>query len=70
MDTISITLTRENAQRICNALITEAVQLSEQSRTIGVDCMHPDFFHDEWNKVNQVWLQVYKAIHPETEKED
>ena len=70
MDTISITLTRENAQRICNALITEAVQLSEQSRTIGVDCMHPDFFHDEWNKVNRVWLQVYNAIHPENEKED
>ena len=32
--------------------------------------MHPDFFHDEWNKVNRVWLRVYNAIHPETEKED
>ena len=70
MDTITITITRENAQRICNALITEAVQLSEQSKTIGVDWMHPDFFHDEWNKVNRVWLRVYNAIHPETEKED
>lgn len=70
MEQVTITLNREDAQRICNALITEAVQLSEQSKTIGVDCMHPDFFHDEWNKVNRVWLQVYNAIHPETEKED
>lgn len=70
MDTITITIPREDAQRICNALITEAIHFSEQSRTIGVDCMHPDFFHNEWNKVNRVWLQVYNAIHPETEKED
>lgn len=70
MDTITITLPREDAQRICNALITEAVHISEQSNTIGVDCMHPDYYHDEWNKVNRVWLRVYNAIHPETEKED
>ena len=70
MAQINITLTREDAQRICNALITEAVHFSEQSKTIGVDCLHPDFFHDEWYKVNKVWLQVYNAIHPETEKED
>ena len=70
MAQINITLTREDAQRICNALITEAVHFSEQSRTIGVDCMHPDFFHNEWNKVNRVWIQVYNALHPETEKED
>lgn len=70
MKTITITLTAEEAQRICNALITEAVHFSEQSKTIGVDCMHPDFYHDEWNKVIRVWLRVYNAIHPETEKED
>jgi hypothetical protein len=70
MKTITITLTAEEAQRIANALNLQAVNFSGQSETVGVDCMHPDFFHDEWNKVNRVWLQVYNAIHPETEKED
>ena len=70
MKTITITLTREEMERIKNALNTEAIHFSGLSKTVGVDCMHPDFFHDEWNKVNRVWLQVYNAIHPETEKED
>ena len=70
MEQITITLTREELTMIKDALITEAVHFSEQSKTIGVDCMHPDFFHDEWNKVNRVWLRVYNALHPETEKED
>ena len=70
MEQVTITLTRENAQRICNALITEAVQLSEQSRTIGVDCMHPDFWHREWDTTTKLWCKVYEILHPETEKED
>lgn len=70
MDTITITLTREELTLIKDALNTQAVHYSGLSKTIGVDCMHPDFFHDEWNKVNRVWLRVYNAIHPETEKED
>ena len=70
MEQITITLTREELTMIKDALNTEAVHFSEQSKTIGVDCMHPDFFHDEWNKVNRVWLRVYNALHPETEKED
>ena len=70
MDTITITLPREDAQRICNALITEAVHISEQSKTIGVDCMHPDLWHREWNETTKLWCKVYEILHPETEKED
>ena len=70
MDTITITLTREEMERIKNALNTEAVHFSGLSRTVCVDCMHPDFWHREWNEATALWLKVYNAIHPETEKED
>lgn len=70
MEQVTITLNREDAQRICNALITEAVQLSEQSKTIGVDCMHPDFYHRLWNDTTKLWCKVYEILYPETEKED
>ena len=69
MDTINITINREDAQRICNALITEAVHFSEQSKTIGVDCMHPDFFHREWDTTTALWCKVIRALHPETDNE-
>lgn len=69
MDTINITINREDAQRICNALITEAVHFSEQSKTIGVDCMHPDIWHRLWNKTNILWCKVYRTFNPETDNE-
>ena len=70
MDTITITLTREEMERIKNALNTEAVHFSEQSNTIGVDFMHPDFYHHEWETTTKLWYKVYEILHPETEKED
>ena len=70
MEQITITLNREDAQRICNALITEAVHFSEQSKTIGVDCMHPDFWHRRWDEITTLWCKVYDTLNPETEKED
>lgn len=70
MDTITITLTREEMQRLANALNTEAIHFSELSRTIGVDCMHPDVWHREWDNTNHLWVKIYEAIHPETIKED
>ena len=70
MKTITITLTAEEAQRIANALNLQAVNFSGQSETVGVDCLHPDFWHREWNEATALWLKVYNAIHPETDKED
>lgn len=70
MEQITITLTREELERIQNALNTEAIRFSGLSKTIGVDCMHPDMWHDEWDKTNRIWCKIYDAIHPETEKED
>ena len=70
MKTITITLTAEEAQRIANALNLQAIRFSGLSKTIGVDCLHPDFWHREWNEATALWLKVYNAIHPETEKED
>ena len=70
MKTITITLTAEETQRIANALNLQAVSFSSHSKTIGVDCLHPDFWHREWNEATALWLKIYNAIHPETEKED
>ena len=70
MDTITITLTREEIERIMNALNTEASHFSGFSMTIGVDCMHPDLWHREWDKTNRLWVKIYEALHPETVKED
>ena len=70
MDTINITLTREEMERIKNALNTEAVHFSGLSRTIGVDCMHPDFWHREWDKTSELWCKVYRTLNPENEQED
>ena len=70
MEQITITLTREEMERIKNALNTEAIHFSGLSKTVGVDCMHPDLWHCEWEKTNHLWVKIYEAIHPETEKED
>ena len=70
MKTITITLTAEETQRIANALNLQAVNFSSQSETVGVDCMHPDFWHREWNEATALWLKIYNALHPETDKED
>lgn len=70
MDTITITLTREEMERIKDALNTEAVHFSGLSKTIGVDCLHPDFWHREWDTTTKLWCKVYEILHPETEKED
>ncbi len=70
MDTITLTLTQEEAVRIKDALNLQAVNFANDSTTIGVDCLHPDYFHREWYATNLLWLKVYNAIHPETEKED
>lgn len=70
MNSITLTLTREEAQRIADVLNTQAVKYGNESSTIGVDCLHPDFWHREWNEATALWLKVYNAIHPETEKED
>lgn len=70
MKTITITLTAEEAQRILDALNTEAVHFSGLSKTIGVDCLHPDLWHREWNETSKLWCKVYEILHPETEKED
>ena len=70
MKTITITLTAEEAQRIANALNLQAVNFSGQSETVGVDCMHPDLWHREWNDTTKLWCKVYEILHPETEKED
>ena len=69
MKTITITLTREELTMIKDALITEAVHFSEQSKTIGVDCMHPDFFHREWDTTTALWCKIIRALHPETDNE-
>ena len=70
MDIITITLTREEMERIKNALNTEAVHFSGLSRTVGVDCMHPDLWHREWNETTKLWCKVYEILHPEINKED
>ena len=70
MKEITITLTREEAQRIATALNFHAVRLANQSATLGVDSIHPDFYHTEWSRVDQLWMKVYDAIYPETNKED
>lgn len=70
MEQVTITLTREEAQRILDALNTEAVHFSGLSKTIGVDCMHPDLWHSEWNETSKLWCKVYEILHPETDKED
>lgn len=70
MDTITITLTAEEAQRILDALNTEAVQYSGESKTIGVDCRNPDVFHRLWYDTTKLWCKVYRTLNPETEKED
>ena len=70
MDTITLTLTHEEAARVKDALNLQAVNFANDSTTIGVDCLHPDFWHREWNEATALWLKVYNAIHPETEKED
>ena len=70
MDTITITLTSAEAERINSALNLQAVHIAANSKTIGVDCLHPDFWHREWNEATALWLKVYNATHPETDKED
>ena len=70
MEQITITLTREELTMIKDALNTEAVHFSNHSTTIGVDCMHPDFWHREWDTTTKLWCKVYEILHPETEKED
>ena len=70
MKTITITLTAEEAQRIANALNLQAVNFSGQSETVGVDCMHPDLWHREWNETTKLWCKVYEILHPEINKED
>ena len=70
MDTINITLSREELTLIKDALNTQAVHYSGLSKTIGVDCMHPDFWHRRWDEVTTLWCKVYDTLNPETEKED
>ena len=70
MDTITITLTREELTLIKDALNTQAVHYSGLSKTIGVDCMHPDFWHRRWDEITTLWCKVYDTLNPETEKED
>lgn len=70
MDTITITLTREELTLIKDALNTQAVHYSGLSKTIGVDCMHPDFWHRRWDEITTLWCKVYDTLNPETDKED
>lgn len=70
MDTITLTVTKDEAQMINDALNLQAVRLGEQSKTIGVDCLHPDLYHEMWNRNNTLWCRIYEALNPETEKED
>ena len=70
MDTITITLTSAEAERINAALNLQAVHIAANSKTIGVDCLHPDIWHRLWNKTNILWCKVYGILHPETVKED
>ena len=70
MDTITITLTREELTLIKDALNLQAVHFSGQSKTVGVDCFHPDFYHRLWNETTALWCKVYDTLNPETEKED
>lgn len=70
MAQITISLTPAEANRIIDALNLQAVHIARESKTIGVDCLHPDFWHKEWNEATALWLKVYNATHPETEKED
>lgn len=65
MSQVTITLSREEMQRIADALNLQAVKYGNESSTIGVDCLHPDFFHTEWNKTGLLWLKVYNALNPE-----
>ena len=69
MEQITITLTAEETQRIANALNLQAVNFSSQSETVGVDCMHPDFFHREWDTTTALWCKIIRALHPETDNE-
>lgn len=70
MDTINITLSREELTLIKDALNTQAVHYSGLSKTIGVDCMHPDFWHRRWDEITTLWCKVYDTLNPKTEKED
>ena len=70
MEQITITLTREELTMIKDALNTQAVHYSGLSKTIGVDCMHPDFWHRRWDEITTLWCKVYDTLNPETEKED
>ena len=70
MEQITITLTREEAVAIKDALILQAVNYANDSKTIGVDCRHPDIYHRLWDETSRLWLKVYNAIYPETDKED
>lgn len=67
MDTITLTLTHEEAARVKDALNLQAVHFANNSTTIGVDHLQPDFSHREWIATNILWLKVYNAIHPEKE---
>ena len=70
MEQITITLNRAEAERINAALNLQAVQIAGNSKTLGVDCLHPDFFHREWDTTTALWCKVIRALHPENEKED
>ena len=70
MKTITITLTSAEAERINAALNLQAVHIAANSKTIGVDCMHPDFWHRRWDEITTLWCKVYDTLNPETEKED
>lgn len=70
MEQITITLTREELTMIKDALNLQATHYSGQSKTIGVDCEHPDFFHRLWNDTTKLWCKVYDILNPELEKED
>ena len=70
MDTINITLSREELTLIKDALNTQAVHYSGLSKTIGVDCMHPDFWHRRWDEITTLLCKVIRALHPENEQED
>lgn len=70
MEQVIITLTREELTLIKDALNTQAVHYSGLSKTIGVDCMHPDFWHRRWDEITTLWCKVYDTLNPETEKED
>ena len=70
MDTITLTLTHEEAVLIKDALNNQAVNYSGESKTVVVDCMHPDIYHRLWIDTTKLWCKVYDVLYPETEKED